>query len=100
MILWVDDCRENNVYIRSILENYGLKFDLALNTERAMRFLNSNRYLLVISDMGRKEGPFEGYVLLKQIRDSGNNIPFFLLVVVILHIKRKRKKGERRLQRI
>ncbi len=78
MILWVDDCPENNVYIRSILENYGLKFDLALNTERAMRFLSDNSYSLVISDMGRKEGSREGYTLLKQIRDSGNNIPFII----------------------
>ena len=28
--------------------------------------------------MGRKEGPREGYVLLKQIRDNGSNIPFVI----------------------
>jgi CheY-like chemotaxis protein len=78
LILWVDDCPENNVYIRNILENYGLKFDLALSTERAMNLLHSNDYSLIISDMGRKEGPREGYVLLKQIRDTGNNIPFVI----------------------
>jgi len=78
MILWVDDCPENNVYVRNILENYGLKFDLALSTERAMNFLQSNNYSLVISDMGRKEGQREGYVLLKQIRDSGNSVPFVI----------------------
>lgn len=78
IILWVDDCPENNIYVRNILENYGLKFDLALSTERAMNFLQNNNYSLVISDMGRKEGPREGYVLLKQIRDSGNSVPFVI----------------------
>jgi len=78
LILWVDDCPENNVYLRNIFENYGLKFDLALSTERAMNFLQTNNYSLIISDMGRKEGPREGYTLLKHIRDSGNNIPFLI----------------------
>jgi CheY-like chemotaxis protein len=78
LILWVDDCPENNVYVRNILENYGLKFDLALSTERAMSSLHNNNYSLIISDMGRKEGPREGYALLKQIRDSGNSIPFLI----------------------
>ncbi|MDR0920114.1 MAG: response regulator [Oscillospiraceae bacterium] len=78
LILWVDDCPENNVYICNILENYGLKFDLALSTERAMNLLEKNNYSLIISDMGRKEGSREGYVLLKQIRDNGNNIPFVI----------------------
>ncbi|WP_157833857.1 response regulator [Ruminiclostridium josui] len=78
LILWVDDCPENNVYVRNILENYGLKFDLALSTERALNFMENNTYSLVISDMGRKEGPREGYVLLKKIRDSGNKIPFII----------------------
>ena len=77
-ILWVDDCPENNVYVRNILENYGLKFELALSTEDALSYLKSFHYSLIISDMGRKEGPREGYILLKQIRDSGNSIPFVI----------------------
>mgnify|MGYP001082276658 FL=1 len=28
--------------------------------------------------MGRKEGPQEGYVLLDQLRNSGNNTPFVI----------------------
>ncbi|MDR1993474.1 MAG: response regulator [Nitrososphaerota archaeon] len=78
LILWVDDCPQNNVYARNILENYGLKFDLALSTERALNFIQNNKYSLIISDMGRKEGSREGYILLKHIRDSGNDIPFII----------------------
>ena len=78
LILWVDDCPENNVYVRNILEHYGLKFDLALSTERALSSMANNKYSLIISDMGRKEGAREGYVLLKKIRDSGNNVPFII----------------------
>lgn len=78
LILWVDDCPENNVYERKILENYGLKFDLALSTERALNLISTNSYSLILSDMGRKEGAHEGYVLLRKIRDMGNNIPFII----------------------
>jgi len=78
LILWVDDCPENNVYVRNILESYGLKFDLALSTERALNLMRNNDYSLVISDMGRKEGPREGYVLLERMRSSGSNVPFII----------------------
>lgn len=78
LILWVDDCPENNVYIRNILENYGLKFDLALSTERALILMQNNNYSLILSDMGRKEGAQEGYVLLQKIRDIGSSIPFII----------------------
>ena len=78
LILWVDDCPENNVYIRNIFQNYGIKIDLSLSTESALRLLSNNNYSLIISDMGRKEGSREGYVLLKKIRDNGNGIPFII----------------------
>jgi CheY-like chemotaxis protein len=78
LILWVDDCPENNVYIRDILENYGLDFDLALNTNSALKHLKNDDYAMVISDMGRKEGPREGYALLEQMRKSGNDTPFII----------------------
>jgi len=78
LVLWVDDCPENNVYVRNILENYGLKFDLALSTERALKLIKNNDYSLVISDMGRKEGPFEGYELLGKLRNSNNKIPYII----------------------
>lgn len=77
-ILWVDDRPENNVYERKILEHYGIDISLALTTKQALQFMRNNDFSLVISDMGRKEGDREGYVLLKKIRESDKNIPFII----------------------
>lgn len=77
-ILWVDDRPENNVYERNILEKYGLRFSLALSTQQALQQMKYNHFSLIVSDMGRKEGPDEGYVLLKEIRDKNKTIPFII----------------------
>lgn len=77
-ILWVDDRPENNVYERQAFESQGIIFNLALSTDEAIEKLKTNKYAAIISDMGRKEGPQEGYVLLDYIRKSGDNTPFFI----------------------
>lgn len=77
-ILWVDDRPENNVYERNTLEKYGLIFSLALSTQQALQFMKYNEYALVISDMTRKEGSREGYVLLEEIRKNNKEIPFII----------------------
>ncbi len=74
-ILWVDDRPENNIYERKAFESIGLQITLALNTEQALQFLSRNKYAVVISDMGRKEGPREGYVLLDTMRQKSDNTP-------------------------
>jgi DNA-binding NtrC family response regulator len=38
-----------------------------------------NHYALIISDMGRKEGKKEGYVLLEKVREINTDIPFIIL---------------------
>lgn len=94
-ILWVDDHPENNVNERTILEHYGLQFSLALNTEQALKLMNDNKFSLIISDMGRKEGNHEGYVLLEQIRELDKNIPFIIYAGSNSseHIKQTIEKG-------
>jgi CheY-like chemotaxis protein len=77
-ILWVDDRPENNVYERKAFEALGLSFSLALSTNEALEILRHNKFAAVISDMGRREGPREGYVLLEAIRREGNKTPFFI----------------------
>ena len=77
-ILWVDDRPENNVYERKTLEYYGLEFTLALSTQQALSNFRNHNFSLVISDMGRKEGPQEGYVLLDEIRKIDKTIPFII----------------------
>lgn len=76
-ILWVDDRPENNTYERRAFESMGLRFTLALSTDEALGRLGQNRYAAIISDMGRREGPREGYVLLDRLREEGDQTPLF-----------------------
>lgn len=77
-ILWVDDRPDNNILERQVFESLGLTFDLALSTDEALERLNSSRYGAIISDMGRREGPREGYRLLDAVRASDETTPFFI----------------------
>jgi CheY-like chemotaxis protein len=76
-VLWVDDRPENNVYERRAFEATGIKFTLALNTAEALDQLFRQSFGAVISDMGRKEGPREGYALLDAMRKRGDRTPLF-----------------------
>lgn len=77
-ILWVDDRPDNNIYERQAFEEQGLHFKLALSTNEALQILEKEKFAVIISDMGRKEGPKEGYVLLDELRASGNTTPFVI----------------------
>ncbi len=77
-ILWVDDRPSNNVYERKALQSLGFKFNLALSTKEAMELLKTNKYATIISDMGRVEGPQEGYVLLEKVRANDQETPFII----------------------
>lgn len=77
-ILWVDDRPENNVYERQAFEAMGLQFTLALSTGEALQALAARRFAAIVSDMGRREGPREGYVLLEAVRASDKATPFFI----------------------
>ena len=76
-VLWVDDRPNNNVYERQAFEAVGLTFTLALTTTEALDAVARDRFAAIISDMGRKEGPREGYVLLDALRSQGNHTPLF-----------------------
>jgi CheY-like chemotaxis protein len=77
-VLWVDDNPDNNVYVRQALESAGLRVQLALSTEQAIAAIAHRAPTAIISDMGRREGPREGYALLDQLRQTGNQTPFFI----------------------
>lgn len=77
-ILWVDDRPDNNIYERGAFESLGVRFTLARSTKEALEILSKKRFAAIISDMGRKEGPKEGYVLLDALRTDGNQTPFFI----------------------
>lgn len=77
-VLWVDDRPENNVYERKAFESVGLRFTLACSTQEGLKFIEQCKFAAIISDMGRKEGSREGYVLLDAIRRQGDHTPFFI----------------------
>jgi CheY-like chemotaxis protein len=77
-ILWVDDRPDNNIYERQAMELIGFKFDLAHSTQEALIKFGKNQYVAIISDMGRVEGPKEGYVLLKEVRKVNKTMPYFI----------------------
>jgi CheY-like chemotaxis protein len=76
-ILWVDDRPENNTYERQAFETMGLRFTTALSTDEAFERLAQLKFAAIISDMGRREGPREGYVLLDRLRKEGDRTPLF-----------------------
>ena len=76
-VLWVDDRPANNEYERRAFEAVGLRFTLAESTNEALEKLRRNQYAAIISDMGRREGPREGYVLLDTLRNEDDQTPFF-----------------------
>jgi CheY-like chemotaxis protein len=77
-ILWVDDLPNNNVYERKAFESFGIEFTLAESTGQALDILKQHRFAAIISDMGRAEGPREGYKLLAEVRSSDSETPFFI----------------------
>jgi len=77
-ILWVDDRPNNNLNMRQAFEAQGLNFKLALSTNEALEILRAEKFACIISDMGRVEGPDEGYVLLDKLRKSGDKTPFVI----------------------
>jgi CheY-like chemotaxis protein len=76
-ILWVDDRPDNNIDERRAFEALGLEFKLALSTDEAFGKLAAHKFAAIISDMGRREGPREGYVLLDEIRRRRDATPLF-----------------------
>lgn len=54
-VLWVDQNPEHNVIERGVLEDMGIKVQLALSTDQAQTYLRTDNYDLVISNVGRTE---------------------------------------------
>ena len=79
-ILWVDDNPKNNSYFVEHLSELGVRVDLAESTAEGAARFEAKKYDSVISDMGRKEGPYfngsAGLDLLKIVRARDATIPF------------------------
>ena len=84
-ILWVDDEPDNNGREIERFESIGLRVVTVTSTTMAIRSLarsrardGARRFSVVISDMARREGPQEGNVLLRHMREHDDTTPFFI----------------------
>jgi hypothetical protein len=77
VVLWVDENPDNNRYERKAMEAIGIQFVLSETTTDALEKLSGQTFGAIISDMGRREGPREGYVLLDAMRSRGDATPLF-----------------------
>ena len=77
-ILWVDDNPGNNRLAVRALRKFNLEIEQVTSTEAALALLDKRNFDLVISDMGRGANMRAGYELLQLIRESGNEVPFFI----------------------
>ncbi|WP_250400925.1 response regulator [Streptomyces cellostaticus] len=76
--LWVDDNPRSNINERQAFEAVGVQISLALSTDEALSKTERQRFALIISDMARREGPAEAYVLLEKLRERGESTPFLI----------------------
>jgi CheY-like chemotaxis protein len=77
-VLWVDDNPDNNKLVVRALRRFHLDVEQATSTEAGLAAMQRRPFDLVISDMGRGTDMRAGYDLLKAIRSSGSQVPFFI----------------------
>lgn len=78
-ILWVDDNPDNNVWERRALESYGVRFVLARDTAEAEQMVSEEGpFAAIISDLGRVDDRQAGFTLLKRIRQTEIDTPYFI----------------------
>lgn len=77
-VLWVDDNPQNNAFERAAFEAQGVDFTLVRSTDEALDALSNRSFAAIISDMGRAEGPLEGFVLLDALRARGDRTPYII----------------------
>lgn len=77
-VLWVDDRPSNNYYEAEALLALGAKVMFAASTQEVehLLFERQGRFDLIISDWSRPESADAGPMLLRSIRERGNETPF------------------------
>jgi CheY-like chemotaxis protein len=77
LVLWVDDNPQNNQAPAAVLKAVQANVVQVKSTRQALAQLTARKFDAIVSDMGRWEGPLEGYALLEQVRQMGLLTPFF-----------------------
>ena len=90
-ILLVDDVADNQVLMRTLLEDMGATVDIAENGKVAVEAVNDNNYDLVLLDlqmpvMGGKEA-------LSIMRESGDKTPIVFLTANVIQNEEKESKN-------
>lgn len=78
LVLWVDDQADMIEWERKALAEAGVRSVWVSTTDDALALLEGNDFGAVVTDMGRREGPREGYVLLDAMRGSGDTTPVYV----------------------
>jgi CheY-like chemotaxis protein len=86
-VLWVDDHPDYNLHETIALEELGLFVTKATATHAAEVYLQSLRFDLVITDLGRGDDPDAGLELLKKVQLTQESIP---VIVYTLAASEKR----------
>ena len=82
-VLWADDKPENNRWERRALESYGIHFELATDTDAAVRAVaEKGPFAAIISDMGRPGDSQAGRTLLERLRQAGVTTPYFVYTTI------------------
>jgi CheY-like chemotaxis protein len=77
LILWVDDNPQHNEAPSAVLKATQANVVQVKSTRQALAQLAARKFDAIVSDMGRWEGPMEGYALLERVRQMGLLTPFF-----------------------
>jgi len=79
-VLWIDDLPANNAWERRALESYGVRFELARDTDEAMRLMATHGpFAAIISDLGRPGDRTAGITMLRELRGSGRPRPPYFI---------------------
>jgi CheY-like chemotaxis protein len=77
-VLWVDDNPEGQAYERNALQQLGVEFSLAANTDDAVRLLQQQPFQLVITDFSRRDDSQGAYTLLYQLKKLQPSTPIII----------------------
>jgi CheY-like chemotaxis protein len=79
-VLWVDDVPANNAWERRALESYGVRFELAHDTDEAMRLMETHGpFAAVVSDLGRPGDHVAGLTLLGKLQSERRALPPYFI---------------------
>ena len=74
-ILWFDDNPNTFMNEVKMFHQLGIKIDIVVSLEEALKQLKVNKYNLIISDIKREQSTMNGINTLNKIIESGYNIP-------------------------